>query len=334
LSNVHRPSGTVRRAASAFLLAALAFSPARPAEAARERSRDKHREKADDSGFMAAVRRRFVESDKMISAQFDRIAEGIDVFLAGASDPTIRNETRVSIENSTYSAEGQGSPINSTDLKVGLHLPNLEKSWQLKFTTYDEIEEDRRTEDRHLQRAPREKNYGASLAFFKKLGDVRVTFQPRVQLDDPLKVAHYLKFESEAESKELVINPKLQFFARPDKGTGVFGAFNFTFKLTEIFSLTFINEGEYEDRLNKFSTSNGFSLGQRLTEKMFFAHSLIFDGNNRPNHHLESYTLASAFNHLWFKNVLHYRVTPLLGFAKTYSWKGHAGLVLTVSLIF
>lgn len=283
---------------------------------------------------MNKVEKFLIEGDKKISGHVDTIAEGIDVFLARRKFPGVRNQTKVVVENSTFSAEGQGAPTNSTHLKVSLHLPNLQESWQLKFTTYNEDEEDRETKNKYLRRTPRQTNYGTSLAIFKTLGKVRTTFQPRVELADPLQVSHVLKFDTEFEMKNYKFDPKLEFFARPDKGTGFFLASNFIFPLATPFTLSFINEGEYQDKLNMFSTTNGLSLGQGLSDRTSLTYAIFFDSHNRLAYHLENYGLSVAWNHLLYKNVLHYQVVPHLDFPKNRSFKGLAGLNINVSLIF
>ena len=274
-----------------------------------------------------------IDADIAISQWFDGVAEGLDIFLAGQKRTNKINKTRVAIENSTFSSEGGGIK-NSTNLDVNLRLPNLEEYWQLKFTSYDENEEKRELPNRYLRKGPREKNYGASIGLFKKLGKVRTSFQPRIELRDPLKVSHLLRFESRAEFKKYQINPKLEFFASPDKGTGVFSGLNFNFNLNKTFSFAMINGVEYEDRQNKMSTSDGFVLGQRITNKSSMSYAIIFSCNNRPTYHLENYSLSAGWNHALYKNVLHYQLVPHWDFVKERSFKGIAGIVFNVSLIF
>ena len=280
-----------------------------------------------------SIEQNLIESDILISNMFDNLAHGLDVFLAGKKRTDKVNKTRVVLENTTYSSEG-GQRKNSTNLDVNLRLPNLEDYWQLKFTSYDENEDKRELQNRYLRKAPREKNYGASVGIFKKLGKVRTSFQPRIELKDPLKISHTLRFESRAEFKKVEVNPKLELFASPDKGTGVFTGLNFSTKLNKDFSLSMVNGVEYEDRQNKMSTSDGFVLGQRITDRSSMSYAIIFDCNNRETYHLENYSVSAGWSHALYKNVLHYQLVPHWDFVKARSFKGIVGIVFNVGLIF
>ncbi len=97
-----------------------------------------------------------------------------------------------------------------------------EKYWQLTFTSYDESE-DRGVRNRYLRQTPRERNYGASFGLFKKLGEVRTAFRPRLSFEGNPAISHSLSMESVAEKKRgYRINPKLEFYANPTKGAGAF----------------------------------------------------------------------------------------------------------------
>ena len=190
---------------------------------------------------------KFIHSDIVVSNWFDGMAEGLDLFLVGRKVTDRNAESNVKVENSTYSSEGQ-SVSNVTSFSLSPRLPNLEKYWQLKFTSYDELQDSRSINNGFLRQTPRERNYGATVGLFQKLGNIRTAFQPRIELQDPLKVSHSLSFESVANYKNFQFNPKLEFFADATKGAGVYQAYNFNFSLTKIYSLTFINEGEYDER--------------------------------------------------------------------------------------
>lgn len=280
-----------------------------------------------------SIEKAFIDADKTISGGVDYVAVGIDEFLAGDSGTTRINRSKVVIENVTTSSEGQGIK-NKTHLRVSLHLPNVEDSWALRFTTYDEDEEERDAKSRYLRDTPRQTNYGTSVAFFRKLGNIKTTFQPRIQLTNPLKVSHLLKFESESGTKNFKFMPKVELFAKHDKGTGVYTSLNMAFHLSEKYTLNVIDECEYDDRGNYFTGTNGLSLGQGVTKRSSLGYSLLFSSHNRETYHLESYTAATSWSHLLYKNVLHYQVIPRLSFAKSRGYKGVAGIAFSVSLIF
>lgn len=287
---------------------------------------------AIDEKNESSFEEKFISSNRAISAWFDGVADGIDLFLVGKRLTPTRNETNVKIENATYSQEGTRA-INETTLVVNPRFPNLEKYWSLKFTTYDE-QERRGTERVYLRQTPRERNYGASVGLFRKFGAVRTVFQPRIELQDPLKISHSLAFESVADFKTFKFNPKIEFFASANKGVGIFHAFNFNFTLTDIWSLTLINEAEYEDKLHKYSVTNGFSFGQDISETDAMAYSWLFFSNNRDNYHLDAYSLSVTWYHLLYKKILDFKLTPHLDFSTASDYKGSLGTTLQITLNF
>jgi hypothetical protein len=185
-----------------------------------------------------------------------------------------------------------------------------------------------------LRQTPRVSNYGATVGLFKKLGNVRTAFQPRIELQDPLKIAHSITFESLADLKTYEVNPKLELFASPDKGVGFFHALNFRFRLSKVYSLSLINEGEYDDKPHYYDTSNGFAISQILTSRTSMSYSWIFSGNNIPNYHLEGYSLAASWNHLLYRKILDYQITPHINFLRTEEFRGVTGITLSLNLNF
>lgn len=268
-----------------------------------------------------------------ISKFFDGIADGLDLFLAGDRITTQRNETSVRLENSTYVRDGEGVK-NGTGVGVNLKLPNLEKYWNLKFTSYDEQQEKRDVRQSYLRQNPRENNYGATLGLFQKLGNVRTTFEPRIELQNPLKISHSIAFESVLDMKTYRVNPKLELFATPTKGTGIFLAANWHIPLQKRLSLTLINEAEYLDKLHQLSVSNGFSFGHIISSRSSLSYDLIFGSNNRTSYHLESYVAGITWTHLIYRKILDYRVTPYLDFEKAFGFKAKPGLTFTLGVTF
>ncbi len=286
-----------------------------------------------DESSEPTLEEKLIKSNIAISNWFDGVAEGLDLFLVGKKLTNRRNDTSVKIENSSFLTDGQGFK-NTSGLGVNLRLPNLEDYFQLKFTSYDEKSENRTGKNNYLRQAPRERNYGASVGVFRKLGNIRTAFQPRVELQDPLKISHSLSFESVADMKTFKVNPKLEFFATPTKGTGVFQALNFNWVLSKIYSLTWINEGEYEEKLHKLTVNNGLALGEFVNPKSTLTYSWMFTSDNRDEYHLVGYSLAVSWNQLLYKKILDYELTPHLDFSKENSYRGIAGLVFSVNLNF
>ncbi|RYZ87958.1 MAG: hypothetical protein EOP04_10435 [Proteobacteria bacterium] len=217
---------------------------------------------------------------------------------------------------------------------INPRLPNLEEYWHLKFTTYDEQQEGRNAKNDYLRQTERTRNYGASIGLFKKLGSIRTAFQPREELADPLRVSHSLTFESVAESKTYYINPKLEFYAGADKGTGIFQALNFNFYLSKIYTLTLINQGDYQDFLHLYTVTNGISVGQSLDERTAIAYNLFFVTMNKPSYILENYNFSIACSQLVYKRILDFAIIPNVDFSLGNNFKPRAGLTVAFNLNF
>lgn len=281
----------------------------------------------------ATFEEKFIQSNITISEWFDSVAEGLDLFLVEKKLTNKKNETNVRLENSTTFVERE-NPVNSLGLRVNMRLPNVEEYWNLKFTTYDEKKENRGVRRALLRQTPKERNYGATVGLFRKLGNVRTAFEPRIGLQDPVKVSHSLSFESVAETDLYNINPKIEFFADPDKGTGIFTAFNLNFELSKVYSLTFLNEGEYEEKKHLFSVTNGFSLGQGLTPRSALSYGFYTVSNNQTSYHLEAYSLSIGWSELVYRNILDYQIVPNLSFTKDQGWRGVPGITLNLNFNF
>jgi hypothetical protein len=261
------------------------------------------------------------------------MAEGLDRYLVAKQLTTKANETSVELENSTAWSQGQ-NVTNSASINVNLRLPNLEEYWHLKFTSYDDIEERRTARRGILRQTTRETNYGATIGLFKRLGNIRTAFQPRIELQGSLAVSHSLTFESIAETKTFQVSPKLEFYATPKKGAGSSQALNFHFPLTKVYSLTFINQADYQDRLHLYLTNIGVALGQAVTEKSGLGYSLMFDGTNQPNYHLMNYSVSVAWSEVLYRKILDYQVNTYVSFPETNNYTGVPGIILTFNLMF
>jgi hypothetical protein len=268
-----------------------------------------------------------------ISNWFDSMAEGIDLFLAGKQLTNKKNDSKIRLEELIRSVEGQ-EITNDFSVGVQLRLPNVEEYWQVKFTSYDELEDKRQSQTDYLRRNPRQENYGASIGAFRRLGYVRVAFQPRIQLQNPLSVSHSLSFESVAEMKTYSINPKLELYAVADKGTGFFWALNFNFNLNQSYSLTLINNGDYISQLHLESVTNGFAFQHVITDYTAISYGTNFFSNNRPSYHLEGYSFFATWSQTIYKNILDFSITPHFDFFSEYHWRGRAGMAVNLGLNF
>jgi len=79
---------------------------------------------------------------------------------------------------------------------------------------------------------------------------------------------------------------------------------NFNFPLTEVYSIAQLNEGEYQERLHKFSVTNGISLGQILSETKALSYGISLYSNNQPEYHLDAYSFSVAWSYVIVKNLL------------------------------
>lgn len=274
-----------------------------------------------------------IESNKVVSDWFDSFAESIDLFLVGKKTSSTKNNSKITLENTTYSRESRNLS-NLTTLSVNPRFPHLEAYWNLKFSNYDEQSTSRRNDGGYARQTPRPQNYGATVGLFRKLKNLKFAFQPRIELQDPLKVSHSLSVESEATFDGLKINPKFEFFANAIKGTGTYQALNFNYNLSEVYSLTFVNEGEYEDKLNRYSVTNAVFLGQLLSESTSLTYGGAFYSNNRPNYHLDAYSFSVVWSQVIYRDILDYQVGPNIDFVQDEDFKGFVGGMFNLRLHF
>src|ERR1700722_4427196 len=89
------------------------------------------------------LEQRALDMSAIVSDQVQYVGKNVDLFLTGGRVYTeTRNTTSVTVSQMLGLTEG-GVLTNSTNFGFNLRLPNFEKRWQLRFSTYDEDEEDR-----------------------------------------------------------------------------------------------------------------------------------------------------------------------------------------------
>lgn len=275
-----------------------------------------------------------IEGNIKVSEWFNSVAEFLDLFIAGRKVTNEYNETSVRIENASVYREGIGYQ-NSTAFNVNLRLPNVEEYWNLKFTSYDEERTKREQDNAQYRQRPREQNYGATIGVIRRLGNIRTSFQPRVELQNPLKVSHSLAFDTTADiSERAQFNPKIEFFAASDRGTGIFDQANFAIQLDKVYTFSFINQTTYEDKGHLFQVANGIALARPVMKNAGISYSLFFNSNNQTTYHLHSYSVAAGWSQVIYKSILDYNVTPHVDFAKDLSFTGRFGLDFNVNLKF
>jgi hypothetical protein len=268
-----------------------------------------------------------------VSGWLDAIAKEIDLFLVGRKVTNKKNETSVKIENSSFQTTSD-SLKNTTNLNVNLRLPNTEAYWMLKFATYDENESRRGIQNGYLRKTPRPQSNGAILGVFQKLGDTHVSFQPRVDLGNPVRISHSLKFDRTADFQSFNVMPRLEFYATPEIGTGVFLSANVNFPLTKNVTFTLIHNGDYVGRKSTFGVTNGFNFAHRTSSRTAIDYSFILASLSQPNYHLDGYTFAVSWSHILYRRILDYRVTPHIDFYTAKGFQGIPGFIFAVGLNF
>lgn len=282
-----------------------------------------------NEGFTDVLIRKNIEMSQIFSG----VADDIDIFIAGRRLTTKRNETSVTIENSSSYNQGEKDIYNISHLNANFRFPNVEEYWQFKFTTYDEQDEKRGIKKGTYRQGARQQNVGAQLGLAQSFGPIRTSFQPRLQIANPLQVSHSLTFETVALWKAWKFNPKLEFFANPDKGTGIYNALNFSYEMNQRLTLLLVNDGEYEEKQNLFSTSNGISLVRTFSDRASISYNFFINSNSRPAYHLSAYSFSVVWSQLIYKNILDYQLIPHLDFYAD-AFRGIPGLIFNLNLTF
>lgn len=262
-----------------------------------------------------------------------RRVERVDIALAGKRYVRKPNESSVTVTQLLTHTEG-GELVNQSNFGINARLPNLEKRWQLRFTSYDEEEAERDLQQRRIRTAPRQREYGAGLFFLRNLGNVKTTFQPRVEFKDPLEMSYVLRFESAAEQKSTRLAPRLELFADPEKGTGQFFSLEFVTPITERINFVLNNEEEYRENGNYFLTNHGISFDYAFADDKGTGISFLFGANNRPTYHLETFSIGTPLAHEVYRQRFKYFFTPFIQFAKGNHFKGKVGASFNLELTF
>ncbi len=275
-----------------------------------------------------------IDEDKQISAQIGAAAKGVDSALSGAPGDKKPNLTHIIVRQRIDWAIVDGPLAYNPYLDVRLSLPNFEKKWQLKFTTYDEDQVDRGINRNRLQTGPVRQAYGGDVGFFQNLGAIHTEFQPRFEFQGGLQTSYILKFSTPIHYSEVTFSPEVQFFAKSDQGVGQFVGLNTDVHLYKSMFMSFINEEQYIDQDDVFSTNSGFRIGHAYNNSMSQTYAIIFESSSRATYHLDRWTLESGFTHKLLRNVIHYSLTPYLAFERNFSFRGSPGIIFEVNVIF
>jgi len=275
----------------------------------------------------------FLDKSDFVAKEVDAMASYIDITLAGRKYTQKPNTSSIDVSEIVTHEEG-GYLKTSTDFGVNLRLPNLEKRWQLRFSSYDEEEDSRDLTQQRVRTRPRPRDYGGALFFFEKLGDIKATFIPRLVLKNPLEVSYVLRLESAAERKRYRLVPRLDLFADPYKGTGEYFSLDFLWDITKRYEFSIQNNEEYHVRDDNFTTQHGVALDYALNKKQAVGGSVTASTWNRAHFNLDTYTIAAAFTQEIYVQRLKYALSPYMAFRRYSHFKGKAGITLTMDLTF
>lgn len=277
---------------------------------------------------------KMIEYNQYLSEKIDQLAENIDLFLSRRKFTDDINESTITLKSFASHQEG-GDQDSSFNFDINLRLPNLEERWQLRFTSYDPSREERDVRSRRQRLQPREVSYGAGLALLQELGNVKTTFQPRIELRDPLQTSYTLRFESAGDVKPLSIEPRFELFADSEMGTGQFLSLNTELSLREGISIYQFNEEQYEDADNKFTTTHGISISKDVGLRRSVSTTFSFRSTSRPSaFHLSDFTASLGYASEPYRRVLAYNIGPHWVFAKDARFKGKVGFSFEIQLIF
>ena len=279
------------------------------------------------------LERRFIEANKNVSGWIDSYADKLDIYLSGKRISNRLNRTTVVLRNVSSFVE-YDKDTNLTYFDIKLRLPNFEESWQLRFTSYDEDEEEVGVNAARLQPTATKENYGASVAWFKKLGDIDVSFKPRLKLKDEVETSYVLRLTSDGDFGWILINPRFEFFARHELGTGQFFSLPMIVPLSDKWSFLFTNEEQYSDAKNLFNTNHDIGFVHSLNDSMDIKFAVLYENNNKPVYRLQQYTAYLAFTHRLYRQVVHYNFVPKVEYLRTRQFSPRLGLLFDVRFIF
>lgn len=277
----------------------------------------------------------FIETNIELSKEVDSIAQEIDFFLSGEKTKTKKNNTTLVLSNRFDWREGGETEFKS-HFDVNISLPNLEKKWKLKLSSYDDSAAGRGIEKNRVESTSAQENYGTSIEFLNKWEDYKLVFRPRLQLSPLLGMSYLLRLSKDIKlDKKTTFRPSYSFYAKPEKGTGIFASFNTDYRKTKTRIFTLINEGEYSNFENTFLVNNGLAYRHPIFKaNMHMIHSVMLESTNRPTYHLDQIVVSSGYYHKLYFRVFHYAITPYLLFAEENNFKGKFGVRIDANFIF
>lgn len=287
-----------------------------------------------DTPAKGTFEERAIEFTESISNKVSATGEAIDLILARKKFTDKRNDSHINLSQLVNWTEG-GHVATSTDFGFNIALPNVEKRWQLRFSSYDEEQESRDLNQRTLRTQARPRDPGAALLFFKKLGNVKTSFQPRLELKSPLQVSYVFRLSSAADLKYVRLEPRVEFFADSIKGTGEYSEVRVVIRRspTSRWEYALENDEEYREKLNFFSTHHGITTSYALSDTQGLSGAIIASSENH-DFHLASLNISTGYGQQIYSELLRYGISPYIVFGKSDHFHGHVGISLSVEAIF
>lgn len=278
----------------------------------------------------------FIYYNKYLSQKVDETAHDLDLFISRKSKKKELNKTTITLRSFGAHYEG-GKTDSSFNFDVNLRLPNTEEKWRLRFSSYDTNEDERGIRSRQQRLNSRERSYGAGVALMQDLGNIKTSFQPRIELRDPLQTSYTLKFESNGDIEPYKIVPRLDLFADSEKGVGQFLSLHSELSLSKDISIIQFNEEQYENFNNKFSTTHGFSIARQVGKRKGVNATISFysfRSTENRGYHLSDLTTSLGYSSEPLKRIFVYRLGPSWRFTKNRNFKGEVGFSVEFDLIF
>lgn len=278
--------------------------------------------------------------NQSVSDWVDRRAKSLDLALAGDRFTDEKVDSTARINQEVYWRDYEGVKYK-LDLDLDLALPNFEKKYKLMLSNYNRNKVRRSNYSRRQFREDTRSDYGATIAILRKIGNVDISFEPRIEIKDPIATFYTIRFQNIIKRKLNTFNTRFELFADSEKGTGQFLALSFRKDFFKHWSHYFVFEEEYRDAQNYYSNLFGYTLYYRINNSMSINQSFIFTANNGKDittgpksFHLDEIFIGPAFTHEIIPNEVEYTINYIHIFSEEYEYKGRSSVSFLLGLIF
>ncbi|MCB0308606.1 MAG: hypothetical protein KDD48_04485 [Bdellovibrionales bacterium] len=269
-----------------------------------------------------------------VSEKVDSMADTLDIWLATKRQTLEPNKTKLILKNDFVSKEN--SELEYTPyIDIDLHLPQLQEKWQISFSNYDRLEDEResfKNSSGHSQLD--QKNY-LGLSFTRNIGNLDFSFHPQFDLGSKLYTRYILQLQNVMLKKaKHQFNTVLKFIGDTEKGVGQIVLWEYRFEFLPHWTFNQALLEEYFDGTNEFVFSTRTGVTRSFLRRRSLG--LVFNttSNNRPSYHLAQYSIQMPWQHEPLKNVFRYEVTPFVEFKKENAFVDVPGLALSTEIQF